>query len=149
MVSEKESSLCWHTLWCVLRSFGLSQTEVEDTLSRIKDHRGVEAVMIVNKDGIPIRPPKGLRDSDSRKYASHVIELAQKARSMVRDIDPEVCLHFSHSLSHFTLTLVSVLLSIQDDLTFLRIRSQKHEILVAPDKEFTLIVIQNPAADEK
>lgn len=34
-----------------------------------------------------------------------------------------------------------------DDLTFLRIRSKQHEILVAPDKEYSLIVIQNPNMD--
>jgi dynein light chain roadblock-type len=34
-----------------------------------------------------------------------------------------------------------------DSLTFLRLRSQKHEIMVAPDKDFTLIVVQNPNAE--
>ena len=37
----------------------------------------------------------------------------------------------------------------QNDLTFLRVRSKKHEIMVAPDKDYLLIVIQNPNADEK
>jgi dynein light chain roadblock-type len=38
----------------------------------------------------------------------------------------------------------------QNDLTFLRIRSVKHEIMVAPDKDFLLIVLQNPSAvDDK
>ena len=32
----------------------------------------------------------------------------------------------------------------QNDLTFLRIRSKKHEIMVSPDKDYSLIVIQNP-----
>ena len=31
-----------------------------------------------------------------------------------------------------------------NELTFLRIRSRKHEVLVAPEKEFILIVVQNP-----
>jgi len=31
-----------------------------------------------------------------------------------------------------------------NDMTFLRVRSKKHEIMVAPDKDFILIVIQNP-----
>ena len=44
--------------------------------------------------------------------------LAAQARSAVRDIDP------------------------QNDLTFLRIRSKKHEIMVAPDPEYLLIVVQ-------
>jgi len=33
----------------------------------------------------------------------------------------------------------------QDDLKFLRIRSKKHEIMIAPDKDYTLLVIQKPA----
>lgn len=36
----------------------------------------------------------------------------------------------------------------QNDLTFLRVRSKKYEIMIAPDKEYLLIVIQNPAADD-
>ena len=31
-----------------------------------------------------------------------------------------------------------------DELAFLRIRSKKHEIMVAPDKDYVLVVIQNP-----
>jgi dynein light chain roadblock-type len=33
----------------------------------------------------------------------------------------------------------------QNDLTFIRLRSHKDEILIAPDKEFTMIVVQKPA----
>merc|ERR1712118_335714 len=51
-----------------------------------------------------------------------ISQLAAKARSVVRDLDP------------------------QNDLTFLRIRSRKHEIMVAPDRDYILIVIQDPNA---
>lgn len=54
------------------------------------------------------------------QYAGLISQLSDKARSVVRDLDPT------------------------NDLTFLRIRSKKHEVMVAPDKEFILIVIQNP-----
>lgn len=54
------------------------------------------------------------------QYAGLISSLADKARSVVRDLDPT------------------------NELTFLRIRSKKHEIMVAPDKEFILIVVQNP-----
>jgi hypothetical protein len=37
----------------------------------------------------------------------------------------------------------------QNDLTFLRIRSKKHEIMVAPDKDFLLVVIQDPTISNK
>jgi len=39
-------------------------------------------------------------------------------------------------------------LDTEDQLSFLRIRSNKREIMVSPDKEFLLIVIQNPNATE-
>mmetsp|Transcript_101131 Transcript_101131/g.123827 ORF Transcript_101131/g.123827 Transcript_101131/m.123827 type:complete len:102 (+) Transcript_101131:110-415(+) len=99
-------------------------SEVEQHLERMKNHKGVEAVILVNKEGIPIRPSKGLTDSKAKQYASHINELTQKARSVIRELDQN------------------------NDLTFLRIRSQKREIMIAPDKDFTLIVIQNPGKDE-
>ena len=56
--------------------------------------------------GIPIRTT--MDNSTTVQYAGLIHELANKARSTVRDIDPT------------------------NDLTFLRIRSKKHEIMVAP-----------------
>lgn len=56
--------------------------------------------------GIPIRTT--LDNSTTVQYAGLITQLTSKARSTVRDIDP------------------------QNDLTFLRIRSKKHEIMVAP-----------------
>lgn len=56
--------------------------------------------------GIPIRST--LDNSTTVQYAGLISQLAAKARSTVRDIDPS------------------------NDLTFLRIRSKKHEIMVAP-----------------
>ncbi|XP_042733073.1 dynein light chain roadblock-type 2 isoform X2 [Lagopus leucura] len=103
--------------------------------------------MVVNAEGIPIRTT--LDNSTTVHYAGLLHQLTMKARRTVRDIDP------------------------QNDLTFLRIRSKKHEIMVAPekegkstkdclrgkkekhfnkavlnafaDKEYLLIVIQNPS----
>lgn len=36
----------------------------------------------------------------------------------------------------------------QNDLTFLRVRSTRNEVMIAPDKEFMLIVVQNPHAED-
>ncbi|KAG7324309.1 hypothetical protein KOW79_012325 [Hemibagrus wyckioides] len=93
--------------------------EVEETLKRIQAHKGVIGTIVVNAEGIPIRTT--LDNSTTVQYAGLLHQLAMKARSTVRDIDP------------------------QNDLTFLRIRSKKHEIMVAPDKDYLLIVIQNPS----
>jgi dynein light chain roadblock-type len=95
----------------------MSATEVEETIKRITGHKGVIGLIVVNAEGIPIKTT--LDNSTTTQYASLLQQLTSKARSVVRDIDP------------------------QNDLTFLRIRSKKHEIMVAPDKEYLLIVIQS------
>ncbi|KAF4798880.1 Dynein light chain roadblock-type 1 [Turdus rufiventris] len=71
-----------------------------------------------SQPGIPIKST--IDNSTTIQYAGLMHSFIMKARSTVRDIDP------------------------QNDLTFLRIRSKKNEIMVAPDKDYFLIVIQNP-----
>ncbi|KAI7795160.1 putative dynein light chain roadblock-type 1 [Triplophysa rosa] len=93
--------------------------EVEETLKRIQSQKGVQGIIIVNAEGIPIKST--LDNSSTVQYAGHIQQLLMKARSVVRDIDP------------------------QNDLTFLRIRSKKNEIMIAPDNDYFLIVIQNPS----
>ena len=83
-------------------------SEVEETLKRINSHKGVQGIVIVNQDCIPIRST--LDDKTSKMVSSDIVHLCSRARSAVRSLDP------------------------QNDLTFLRIRSKKYEILVAPDK---------------
>jgi len=93
-------------------------SEVEETLKRLQGHKGVIGVVIVNQDGIPIRTT--FDQSTTVQYAGLITQLCGKARSAVRELDP------------------------QNDLTFLRLRSKKHEIMVAPDKDYLLIIIQDP-----
>uniref|UniRef100_D3TRW5 Dynein light chain roadblock n=1 Tax=Glossina morsitans morsitans TaxID=37546 RepID=D3TRW5_GLOMM len=92
--------------------------EVEETLKRIQSHKGVVGTIVVNNEGIPVKST--LDNTTTDQYAGLMSQLADKARSVVRDLDPS------------------------NDLTFLRVRSKKHEIMVAPDRDFILIVIQNP-----
>ena len=95
-------------------------SEVEETIKRIQSHKGVQGIVVVNNDGIPIRST--LENAVTVQYAGLVSQLVVKSRSAVRTLDP------------------------QNDLTFLRLRSKKHEIMISPDKEFTLVVIQDPNA---
>jgi dynein light chain roadblock-type len=93
-------------------------SEVDETMKRLQSHKGVTGLIVIDKEGIPIRST--LDNSTTVQYAGLITQLANKARSVVRDIDP------------------------QNDLTFVRVRSKKYEIIIAPEKEFLLIVIQNP-----
>ncbi|XP_011496280.1 PREDICTED: dynein light chain roadblock-type 2 isoform X1 [Ceratosolen solmsi marchali] len=87
-------------------------------MKRIQSHKGVVGTIIVNTEGIPIKST--MDNTTTVQYSGLISQLSDKARSVIRDLDPT------------------------NDLTFLRIRSKKHEIMVAPDKEFILIVVQNP-----
>eukprot|EP00656_Telonema_subtile_P019194 TRINITY_DN2046_c0_g1_i6.p1 TRINITY_DN2046_c0_g1~~TRINITY_DN2046_c0_g1_i6.p1 ORF type:complete len:116 (+),score=34.25 TRINITY_DN2046_c0_g1_i6:127-474(+) len=105
-----------------VRGSSSAMSEVEETLKRISSHKGVIGTVIVNNDGVPIRSNLE-RSEQTAQYAAQITQLTKAAEAVVRDLDP------------------------QNDLTFLRVRSKKHEIMVAPDKEYLLIVIQNPNAD--
>ncbi|RDD43084.1 Dynein light chain roadblock-type 2 [Trichoplax sp. H2] len=95
-------------------------SEIEETIKRIQSHKGVVGIVIINHDGIPIRTT--LDNALTVQYAGLIHSFCSKARGTIREIDP------------------------QNDLTFLRIRSKKHEIMIAPDKEYLLLVIQDPSS---
>ena len=73
--------------------------------------------------GLPIRST--LDSKSTLQYSALISQLTSTARSIVRDLDP------------------------MNDLTFLRIRSKKHEIMISPDKDYILIVIQDPNAEQE
>ncbi|XP_068688703.1 dynein light chain roadblock-type 2-like [Montipora foliosa] len=94
------------------------QGEVEDTLKRITSHPGVLGLVVLNPLGIAIKTT--MDNATTQLYATNFTNLTNMARSSVRDLDP------------------------LNDLKFLRVRSRKYEIMVAPCGDLTLIVIQNP-----
>lgn len=81
---------------------------VEETVKRLASHKGVVGILIVNGDGVPIRTT--LDQETAQQYAGLVSQLALKARQMVRELAADGT----------------------DDLQFLRVRSKKHEIMIAP-----------------
>ncbi|ESN91506.1 hypothetical protein HELRODRAFT_70505, partial [Helobdella robusta] len=93
--------------------------EIEETLKRLQSQKGVIGLIVINSEGIPVRTT--MDNATTVQYASLLHSLVANARNCVRDTDP------------------------QNDLTFLRVRSKKHEIMIAPDKDYMLIVIQNPS----
>lgn len=63
---------------------------------------------------------------EAEQYAKYSCDLAAKAKSAIRDINPLVFIKF--------------ILSIQNDLEFLRIRARNTEIVIAPSKLSYFIV---------
>lgn len=184
-------------------------SEVEETLKRLQGHKGVIGVVIVNQDGIPIRST--FAQAETVQYAGLITQLCSKARSAVRELDPQVLTPHARRMCRASCparprsrmivgggvpvararvlrvcehvfpcsgrrlgapgaatcqssrrtqddrrhrrvcccarVLCCALMAVfraQNDLTFLRLRSKKHEIMVAPDKDYLLIIIQDP-----
>merc|ERR1712117_337293 len=90
---------------------------MEETIKRIQENRGVHGVVLINNEGIPLKTT--MDNSTTVQYGGLVSHLANKAKSIVRDLDPT------------------------NELTFLRVKSLKHEVLVAPDDSFVIIVLQH------
>jgi dynein light chain roadblock-type len=105
---------------------------VDERIKRITKHKGVKGLLIVNyredKEGNNSQPvfvrctmDKG---AEATNYGFKLSQLARQARNLVRDLDPS------------------------NDLTFLRITCRKYEMMIAPDKDYFLIVIQTPGEEE-
>ena len=98
---------------------------VEETFKRLQSHKGVIGVIIINSDGIAIRST--LDNDVTVQYAALISRFTVKARGVVRDLDPD------------------------NELKFVRIRSKKHEIMVAAEfektREYYLVVVQDPSTD--
>ena len=101
----------------------LMQSEVEERIARIQTHRGVKGLIVVKKTEMKegnqpqiVRTTMG-QGEDTIKYAVRLSELAITARSLVRDLDPK------------------------NDLTFLRVTCKNYDMMIAPDRDYFLIVV--------
>lgn len=93
-------------------------SEVDQTLKRIVGNKSVIGIIVL--DGKNKVTHTSFKDENLKNKLSKALpELIEKARCMIRDLNPE------------------------DDLTFLRIRSGTVEILIGPGDDYTLIVAQN------
>ena len=97
-------------------------SDAEACIRRISAHRGVKAIYILNDEGKIIKSSG--EDEDSKTVCSVLHNLVVHTRGAVRDIQ------------------------VEDRLKFLRVRTDKHELLIAPeqvDGKYTLVVIQDPS----
>lgn len=103
-------------------------SEVDERIARIQQHKGVIGLLIVTykdaeddgKEGVPVFVKCTMKQSEeTKKYGVFLSKLAIYARNLIRDLNPK------------------------NDLTFLRVQCKKYEMMIAPDKEYFLIVITN------
>jgi dynein light chain roadblock-type len=100
----------------------MADSGIEELIKSVTNHAGVRGFIIVNHEGIPIR--HSFDEANDRalviQYSASMQFLAMKAKAAIKQHDST------------------------NDLVFLRLRSMKHEILVAPERDYILIVIQEP-----
>ncbi|GAA5920523.1 hypothetical protein JCM1841_003465 [Sporobolomyces salmonicolor] len=130
--------------------------EVDATLTRLTAHKNVQGVLILSRpNGIILRSagslfalpaastaPATRGDADAgvdgtqeeeeqgaattselaRKYAKAAVSIVEAVGSEVRGVDEDAA----------------------DDLRFLRVRTKRHELMITPDEQYVLIVVQDP-----
>ena len=98
------------------------KSDLDATIQRISDNKGTIGVIITNEDGAAIRTT--LDHPTTVQYSDMMRKMAVSTQNAVREINPE------------------------DDLRFLRIRTKKHEVMVAPDNGYMMIAIHDPSVDK-
>ncbi|KJH50906.1 Roadblock/LC7 domain protein [Dictyocaulus viviparus] len=94
-----------------------SMADVEETIRRIQSQKGVVGVVVMDSAGRTIRST--LDDESTAKYSTLLQQLCEKSKDVVRELDGS------------------------NDLTFLQLRTKKNEIMIAPDRDYLLAVIEN------
>uniref|UniRef100_A0A914E9C5 Dynein light chain roadblock n=1 Tax=Acrobeloides nanus TaxID=290746 RepID=A0A914E9C5_9BILA len=94
--------------------FSVKMSDVEETIKRIQSQRGVSGIIVMDSIGRVIRST--LDDEQTSQNAPLLHQLCDKSKSVIREIDTS------------------------NDLTFLRLRTKKNEIMIAPDKDYLLAV---------
>jgi dynein light chain roadblock-type len=93
-------------------------SEIEEAINRMKKVN----LIITGPDGNVARSNMDNK-SDVNKYIYNVGDLVDKARSIIRDVDPS------------------------NDMTLLRFTLRKHDIIIAPGKNFRIIIVQETNKD--
>ena len=95
-------------------------TELEEKFRELSSAKSVRGVFILNSDGAAVKSSLDAKTTDS--FGTVIHEVMTKAKKLFSDLDENN----------------------RDELTFARFRTRKHEVMVAPDKNFLLVVIHHP-----
>uniref|UniRef100_A0A336LE92 Dynein light chain roadblock n=1 Tax=Culicoides sonorensis TaxID=179676 RepID=A0A336LE92_CULSO len=93
---------------------------IEERLKKLLTFPGVKAFLVINYEGVPIKTSFADDDPIAIHYAALMTRLTDKLRKVVKDLDAT------------------------NEFKWIRIRTKKDEIVVAPEKDFILVVVQEP-----
>ncbi|EFO86275.1 CRE-DYRB-1 protein [Caenorhabditis remanei] len=92
-------------------------SDFEETIRRLQSEKGVVGIIVVDSAGRVIH---STIDSDAtQSHTAFLQQLCEKTKASIRELDSS------------------------NDLTFLRLRTKKNEIMIAPDKDHVIMVIKD------
>ena len=94
---------------------------IEEIFNQVNTHKGVEGIILSDSEGVPIKSTFN-DEEKTYYYTTSASMFVKKCKNVVKDL-------------------------IEEDLSFIRIRTKLNEIMIAPENEFIFIVVQNPAAN--
>jgi dynein light chain roadblock-type len=97
--------------------------ELEETVSRLSGHKGVEAVLMLNREGNILVVSGGASKEDpaaTAKQAKFIKQLMDAATKLIHCLDPN------------------------DSVSFVHLRSKQHQVMLAPHNDYVLAVLQDP-----
>ena len=94
---------------------------IEEILNQVNTHKGVEGIILSDAEGVPIKSTFN-DEEKTYYYTTSASMFVKKCKNVVKDL-------------------------IEEELSFIRIRTKLNEIMIAPENEFIFIVVQNPAAN--
>lgn len=97
--------------------------ELEETVSRLSGHKGVEAVLMLNREGNILVVSGGVNKDDpaaTAKQAKFIKQLMDVSVKLILCLDPN------------------------DTISFVQLRSKQHQVMLAPHNDYILAVLQDP-----
>ncbi|KAH8254537.1 hypothetical protein KR032_010689, partial [Drosophila birchii] len=94
-----------------------TKTYVEEVFRQVQAKPGVEDILILNHSGVPVKT--SMERQDALQHACLYDNLREKCQAVLAKMDPP------------------------QHLTFLRVRTKYHEVLITPDTKITVLVVQN------
>ena len=96
----------------------MASSLIEEVFNRINTHKGIEGIIICDINGIPIKSTF-TDDQVTYFYTTNACFFIKRCSSLVKSLLEK------------------------ESLSFIRIRTKINEIMIAPDKEFVLLVVQS------
>ena len=93
---------------------------IEEVFNRINTHKGIEGIILCDMEGTPIKTT--LNTEQTYFYTTSAAIFIKRCKNIVTEL-------------------------VKEELAFIRIRTKHNEIMIAPDNEFVLVVIQNPSTN--